>query len=62
LDAGLQRSPWQHLDVTATRVNGVNQQCHVLCHPLYTVYTTLPQRDRLSTLDVLGVGRRAPFA
>ena len=52
LAAGLQSSPWQHIDTTSTRVDGANQQCHVLCNPLYTVYTTLPQRDRLHVLDV----------
>lgn len=53
LSAGLQSSPWQHIDTTSTRVDGTNQQCHVLCNPLYTVYTTLPQQDRLHVLDVL---------
>ena len=42
LAAGLHSSPWQHIDTTSTRVDGINQQCHVLCNPLYTVYTTLP--------------------
>ena len=36
LQAGLESSPWQHLDSTGTRVNGHNQHCHVLCNPLYT--------------------------
>jgi hypothetical protein len=31
--AGLASSSWQHLDSTGTRVNGKNQQCHVLCNP-----------------------------
>lgn len=61
LVAGLRSSPWQHMDVTSTRVNGVNQQCHVVCNPLYTVYTTLPHRDRLSTLDVLRGGAPRTF-
>jgi len=51
--AGLRSSPWQHLDQTSTRVNGVNQQCHVLCNPLYTVFFTTASKDRLSVLDVL---------
>lgn len=61
LAAGLASSPWQHIDTTATRVNGVNQECHVLCNPLYTVYTTLPQRDRLHVLDVLRGGAPRQF-
>jgi Transposase IS66 family len=61
LAAPLQSSPWQHIDTTSTRVDGVNQQCHVLCNPLYTVYTTLPQRDRLHVLDVLRGGEPRSF-
>lgn len=52
-EAGLRSSPWQHLDQTGTRVNGVNQQCHVLCNPLYTAFFTTANKDRLSVLDVL---------
>jgi hypothetical protein len=51
--AGLASSPWQHLDSTGTRVNGINQHCHVLCNPLYTFYCTTPSKDRLSMLRVL---------
>src|SRR5215211_2347581 len=61
LAAGLHSSPWQHIDTTSTRVDGINQQCHVLCNPLYTVYTTLPQRDRLHVLDVLRGGTPRSF-
>lgn len=61
LAAGLASSPWQHIDTTATRVNGVNQECHVLCNPLYTVYTTLSQRDRLHVLDGLRGGAPRHF-
>jgi hypothetical protein len=31
--AGLRSSPWQHLDDAATRVNGQNEHCHVVCNP-----------------------------
>jgi hypothetical protein len=51
--AGLSSSPWQHLDQTSTRVDGVNQQCHVVCNPLYTAFFTTANKDRLSVLDVL---------
>jgi hypothetical protein len=54
--AGLQSSPWQHLDSTGTRVNGHNQHCHVLCNPLYTAYCTLPCKDRMTMLRVLQGG------
>jgi hypothetical protein len=61
LQAGLASSPWQHLDSTGTRVNGQHQQCHVLCNPLYTAYSTLPSKDRLSLLRVLQGGADLVF-
>jgi hypothetical protein len=61
LQAGLSSSPWQHLDSTGTRVNGHNQHCHVLCNPLYTVYSTLPSKDRMSMLAVLEGGADPVF-
>jgi len=51
--AGLRASPYQHIDDTATRVDGVNQHCHVVGNPLYTCYFTLEKKDRLAVLDVL---------
>jgi len=59
--AGLLSSPWQHLDSTSTRVNGINQHCHVLCNPLYSFYCTLPSKDRLSMLRVLLAGATLRF-
>jgi hypothetical protein len=59
--AGLESSPWQHLDSTGTRVNGSNQHCHVLCNPLYTFYCTTPSKDRLSMLRVLQGGADPTF-
>lgn len=52
-EAGLRSSPWQHLDDTATRVNGDNQHCQVICNPLYTAFFTTERKDRLTILDVL---------
>jgi hypothetical protein len=59
--AGLTSSPWQQTDDTATRVDGVNQHAHVLGNPLYTTYTTLPHKDRLSVLSVLLNGQPLYF-
>ena len=59
--AGLSSSPWQHLDSTGTTVNGKNEQCHILCNPLYTAYQTLPAKDRLSLLRVLQGGADPVF-
>jgi hypothetical protein len=56
LRAGLESSPWHHLDSTGTRVNGHNQHCHILANPLYTAYLTLPAKDRMSMLRVLQGG------
>jgi hypothetical protein len=61
LQAGLSSSPWQHLDSTGTRVNGKNEQCHILCNPLYTAYSTVPAKDRLSLLRVLQGGADPVF-
>lgn len=54
--AGLESSPWQHSDTTATRVDGVGRHCHVLGNPLYTAYHTLPRKDRLAVLALLRGG------
>ncbi len=60
-EAGLASSPWQHLDSTSTTVNGKNQQCHILCNSLYTAYSTVPAKDRLSLLRVLQGGADPVF-
>jgi len=54
--AGLASSPFQHLDDTSTRVDGVDEHCHILCGPLYTLYRTTPRKDRQAVLDVLRLG------
>ena len=59
--AGLRSSPWQHLDDTATRVNGQNQHCQVVCNPLFTAYFTTERKDRLTVLDVLRGGAPRVF-
>ena len=60
-EAGLASSSYQHIDDTATRVNGQNQSCHVVCNPFYTAYFTKPGKDRLSVLDVLRQGRKRVY-
>jgi hypothetical protein len=52
-EAGLRSTPWQHSDETGTRVNGVNEHCHVMCNPFYTAYLTTAKKDRLTVIDVL---------
>ena len=53
LQAGLASTNWQHIDDTSTRVNGVNQHCHVLCNPFYSWYATRPGKDRLTVIAIL---------
>jgi len=60
-ESGLRSSSYQQSDSTLTRVNGQNQNCHVVCNPVYTAYRTLPHKDRLSVLDVLRNGRPRRF-
>jgi Transposase IS66 family len=50
---GLASSPWQHFDQTGARVAGVNHTTNVICNPLYTIYQTTRNKDRLSVLKVL---------
>jgi len=59
--AGLKSSPWQHIDETGTRVNGVNHHCHIICNPLYTAYVTTARKDRLAVLQALLNGRPLTF-
>ena len=51
--SGLESSPWQHFDQTGARVGGVNHTTNVICNPLYTIYQTTRNKDRLSVLKVL---------
>jgi len=59
--AGLRSSPWQHMDETGTRVNGVNEHGHTVCNPLYTAYVTTDTKDRLAALEALLNGRVLTF-
>jgi hypothetical protein len=60
-EAGLRSSPSQHIDDTPTRMNGQNQNFHILCNPAYTAFRTRPHKDRLTILDVLRNGRPRIF-
>lgn len=62
LRAGLASTPYQHLDSTTTRLNGKQQQCHILCNPWYTVYQTWPAKDRMTILRVLEGGAEPVFS
>ncbi len=60
-EAGLLSSPWQHFDQTGARVGGVNYTTNVVCNPLYTVYFTTANKDRLSVLQGLLNGKELEF-
>ena len=69
-ESGLHSSSYQQSDTTLTRVDGQNQNCHVVCNPVYTAYRTLPhtpalaggaREDRVSVLDALRNGRPRRF-
>ncbi|MEH2076849.1 MAG: transposase, partial [Nostoc sp.] len=60
-ESGLASSPWQHFDQTGARVAGVNYTTNVVCNPLYTVYFTTPNKNRLSVLIGLQNGRELEF-
>jgi hypothetical protein len=59
--AGLGSSPWQHLDDTGTRVNGVNEHTQTVCNPLYTAYVTTEKKNRLAVLEALINGNELVF-
>ena len=60
-ESGLRSTSYQQSDSNLTRVNGQNQNCHVVCNPFYSVYRTLPHKDRMSILDVLRNGSPRRF-
>lgn len=60
-ESGLRSTSYQQSDSTLTRVNGQNQNCHVVCNPFYSVYRTLLHKDRISILDVLRNGHPRRF-
>ncbi len=59
--AGLASSPYAHLDVTPTRVAGVEQQCHVLGGPCSVYYHTTLRKDRLAAIATLQLGAPCQF-
>jgi Transposase IS66 family len=59
--AGLASSLYAHLDVTPTRVAGVEQQCHVVGGPLYVYYHTTLHKHRLAAIETLQLGAPCRF-
>jgi hypothetical protein len=53
ITAGLQSTPYHHIDDTSCRVNGKNHYTHIVCNPYFAAYFTRPKKDRLTLLDIL---------
>jgi len=51
--AGLASTTYQQIDDTGAKVNGKNHYIQILCNLYYTAYFTIPNKDRLSILDIL---------
>ena len=58
---GIESTPWQNIDDTATRVNGKNQYCQIVCNPFYTAYFTTENKCRLNIIDVLTNSRERTY-
>jgi cell division septum initiation protein DivIVA len=54
--AGLVSTPYQQIDGTGAKVNGEKHHVQIICNPYYSIYFTLPHKDRLSILDILLCG------
>ena len=55
--AGLVSTPYQQIDGTGAKVNGEKHHVQIICNPYYSIYFTLPHKDRLS-----GINRWCGFA
>ncbi len=53
ISAGIKSRPYQHIDDTGARVNGVNQYFTVLCNDYYSAFFIRPKKNRLSVIDIL---------
>ena len=53
ITAGLQSTPYHHIDDTSCRVNGKNHYTHIVCNPYFAAYFTRKKKDRLTLLDIL---------
>lgn len=53
VEAGIKSTPYQHIDDTGARVNGVNQYFTVLCNDYYSAFFIRVKKDRLTIIDIL---------
>lgn len=53
IKAGIESSPYQHIDDTGARVKGTNQYFTVLCNDYFSCFFINPKKDRLTILGIL---------
>jgi len=58
---GLKATPYQQIDDTGSRVNGVNHYTQILCNPYYAAYFTVTKKSRENILDVLLCGKAKTY-
>ena len=58
---GLKATPYQQIDDTGARVNGVNNYTEILCNPYYAAYFTVPNKNRENILDVILYGKEKTY-
>ena len=58
---GLKATPYQQIDDTGARVNGVNHYTQILCNPYYAAYFTVPNKNRETILDILLCGNEKTY-
>jgi hypothetical protein len=54
--AGLLSADYQQMDDTSARIKGKNYYTHILCNEFYTAYFTLPNKNRLTIIEILTQG------
>jgi hypothetical protein len=55
LQAGLQTTPYQHIDDTGARVDGVNHYFSTLCNPYYSSFFTHRRKNHDTVADLLSL-------
>jgi hypothetical protein len=58
---GLKSTPYQQIDDTGARVNGINHYTQILCNPYYVAYFTVPNKNRETILDILLCGKEKKY-
>ena len=58
---GLKATPYQQIDDTGARVNGINHYTQILCNPYYAAYFTVPNKNRETILDILLCGNEKVY-